>query len=61
MQSKINMAKGFTKTNFMDLWNDELLPSIHKLIKTENKQIHDEISDMNMPFKKLEESQQFLS
>jgi hypothetical protein len=55
------MAKGFTKTNFMDLWNDELLPSIHKLIKTENKQIHDEISDMNMPFKKLEESQQFLS
>ena len=45
----------------MDLWRDELLPSIHKLIKTENKQIHDKISDLNMRFIKLEESQQFLS
>jgi hypothetical protein len=55
------MAKGFTKTSFMDLWKDELLPSIYKLIKTENKQIHDEISDLNMRFKRLEKSQQFIS
>ena len=55
------MAKGFTKSSFMELWKSELLPSIQDLIKSENKEIHDKISDLKVRFTKVEESQQLLS
>ena len=45
----------------MELWNNELLPSIHKLIKTEISQVNDKISDLNAKFLKIEESPKYLS
>lgn len=45
----------------MELWNNELLPSIHKLIKSEISQVNDTISDLNAKFLKIEESQKYLS
>ena len=45
----------------MELWNNELLPSIHKLIKSEISQVNDTSSDLNAKFLKIEESQKYLS
>jgi DNA repair ATPase RecN len=45
----------------MELWNNELLPSIDKLIKSEISQVNDTISDLNAKFLKIEESQKYLS
>lgn len=55
------MAKSLNKTSFMELWNNELLPSIQKLVQSEISQINIKISDLNTKFSKIEESQKFLS
>ena len=39
------MATKFTKESFLQLWKDELLPSIHKKIQEELKPILKDIND----------------
>jgi hypothetical protein len=45
----------------MELWNNELLQSIHKLRKSEISQVNYTSSDLNAKFLKIEESQKYLS
>ncbi|CAB4017502.1 Hypothetical predicted protein [Paramuricea clavata] len=55
------MATKFTKESFLQLWKDELLPSIHKKIQEELKPILKDINDVKGKCDEIEKSQKFLA
>jgi hypothetical protein len=55
------MATKFTKESFLQLWKDELLPSIHKKVQEELKPILKDINDVKGKCDEIEKSQKFLA